>query len=314
MARKPRNTPGGYIYHVLNRSAGRIALFRNDADYVAFERVMLEAHRRVPLHILAWCLMKNHWHFVVRPRKDDEVTAFFRWLAHTHAMRWRVARNSVGWGHLYQGRFKAFPVQSGHHLREVCRYVERNALSAGAVKQAQDWRWGSLWVRCQHGRMEPADKLASMLKGEGVKKIGSLSQWVEYVNTRCVPVSVPRDHQAPKYCRFRQASRNHLHSALALFDHSTPSGVCTLFQGGVVHVSFLQPAAAIFLGPAPVSADCLRPGSFRHGLRPLSSPATEHSVEYLPPPQAAPYGQWFVPPSRRRPAPPAGRLIGQHPR
>ena len=182
MARKPRNTPGGYVYHVLNRSAGRIALFRNDADYAAFERVMLEAHQRVPLHILAWCLMKNHWHFVVRPRKDDEVTAFFRWLSHTHAMRCRVARNSVGWGHLYQGRFKAFPVQSGHHLREVCRYVERNALSAGAVKQAQDWRWGSLWVRCQHGRMEPADKLAAMLKGEGVKKIGSLSQWVEYVN------------------------------------------------------------------------------------------------------------------------------------
>jgi putative transposase len=69
MARKARNTPGVYIYHVLNRSAGRIALSRNEDDYAAFERVLLDAHGRIPLRILAWCLMKNHWHFVVWPPK-----------------------------------------------------------------------------------------------------------------------------------------------------------------------------------------------------------------------------------------------------
>jgi putative transposase len=192
MARKPRNTPCGYVYHVLNRSAGRITLFRNDEDYAAFERVMLEAHQRVPLRILAWCLMKNHWQFVVRPRKDDDLTAFFRWLAHTHAMRLRVARNTVGWGHLYQGRFKAFPVQSGHHVLEVCRYVERSAVAAGAVQQAQQWRWGSLWVRCQHGKMEQAGQLAALLQGDPVKSIGCLSRWVKYVNTAATKPDLQR--------------------------------------------------------------------------------------------------------------------------
>jgi putative transposase len=122
-------------------------LFRKPEDYGAFERIMVLAHQRAPLPILDWCIMKNHWHFVVRPKTDDQITQFFRWLTHTHAMRWRVSRRTVGWGHLYQGRFKAFPIQSDGHLLTVLRYVERNALTAGAVKHAEDWRGGSLWVR-----------------------------------------------------------------------------------------------------------------------------------------------------------------------
>src|SRR5262249_48064008 len=84
------------------------------------------------------------------PQTDGEVTDFFRWLAHTHAMRWRVAHRTVGYGHLYQGRFKSFPVQSDEHVLTVLRYVERNALGAGLVERAEQWRWGGLWARV-HG-------------------------------------------------------------------------------------------------------------------------------------------------------------------
>src|ERR1035437_5317402 len=91
MARKARVIRAGMFYHVLNRSAGRIALFRRDSDYAAFERIMVEAGRRFSLRIVDWCLMKNHWHFVVWPRKSQDLTDYFRWLTHTHAMRWRVA-------------------------------------------------------------------------------------------------------------------------------------------------------------------------------------------------------------------------------
>ena len=62
-------------------------------------------------------------------------------------MRWHVAHGTVGRGHLYQGRFKSFPVQEDEHFLTVCRYVERNALSARVVRRAEDWRWGSLWAR-----------------------------------------------------------------------------------------------------------------------------------------------------------------------
>jgi putative transposase len=145
--------PGGLVYHVLNRTVAGLPLFRKEGDYAAFERIMMEAHERHALRILAWCLMRNHWHFVVWPREEGEVTAYFRWLAHTHAMRWHVAHNTVGGGHLYQGRFKCFPIQQDEHFFTVCRYVERNALQAQVVKRAEDWRWGSLWAR-PHGNQE----------------------------------------------------------------------------------------------------------------------------------------------------------------
>jgi len=122
-------------------------LFRKDADFEAFQRVMIEAYPRHPIRILSYCLLSNHWHFVVWPAEDGQLTGFFRWLAHTHAMRWRVSHRNVGYGHLYQGRFKSFPVQSDEHLLTVLRYVERNPLAAGLVKKAQLWRWSSLWAR-----------------------------------------------------------------------------------------------------------------------------------------------------------------------
>ena len=138
------------MYHVLNRAVAGLPLFRKEADFEAFERIMIEAQALHPIRILAWCMMQNHWHFILWPREEGEVTAYMRWLAHTHAMRWHVAHGTVGRGHLYQGRFKAFPIQEDDHFLAACRYVERNALSAGAVQRAQDWRWGSLWAR-RHG-------------------------------------------------------------------------------------------------------------------------------------------------------------------
>ena len=89
MPRTARVAPGGFVYHVLNRSVGRMHMFRKDADFEAFERVMVEAHQRQPIRVLSYCVMSNHWHFVVWPEHDGQLTDFFRRLAHTHAVRWR---------------------------------------------------------------------------------------------------------------------------------------------------------------------------------------------------------------------------------
>ena len=201
MARKARYCPGGYVYHVLNRSVGRIALFRDEEDYAAFEQVMVEAYARVPLRIISWCLMKNHWHFVVWPRNDDQVTDFFRALAHTHAMRWRVAHRSVGWGPLYQGRFKAFPIQSGEHLRTVCRYVERNALSAGVVKRAEDWRWGSLWLRHQATGDEHSLAMRKMLSAGPQCRWPALEPWTSAVNAAQTKKELSQLEVSEKRCQ-----------------------------------------------------------------------------------------------------------------
>jgi len=147
MPRRPRIAPGGLAYHVLNRAVARLPLFRKPADYEAFERILAEALARHPTRLLAYCVMPNHWHFVLWPREDGELTAFIRWLTHTHVMRWHAHHHSSGTGHLYQGRFKAFPIERGAHLLTVCRYVERNALRANLVRRAELWRYHSLWRR-----------------------------------------------------------------------------------------------------------------------------------------------------------------------
>src|SRR5215212_2545783 len=147
MPRLKRICPGGMVFHCLNRSVARLTIFEKSADYDAFERVLEEARERIPLRILAYKVMPNHWHLVVWPQADTDVTEFLQWLTHTHTMRWHTHYHTSGTGHLYQGRFKAFPVEDDDHYFTVLRYVERNALRANLVERAEDWRWGSLWLR-----------------------------------------------------------------------------------------------------------------------------------------------------------------------
>ena len=135
------------VFHVLNRAVARHAIFQKDGDYEAFERVFAEALEKHPIRVLSYCLMPNHWHLVLWPAREGELTAFVRWLTHTHTMRWHAHYHSSGTGHLYQGRFKSFPIQADDHLYTVLRYVERNALRANLVAQAEAWRWSSLHLR-----------------------------------------------------------------------------------------------------------------------------------------------------------------------
>ena len=153
MGRAKRATDGGLIFHVLNRANARATIFKKPADYAAFERTLHEACGRVDLRVLSYCLMPNHWHFVLWPRRDGDLSRFMGWLTLTHTQRWHAHHHTTGTGHLYQGRFKSFPVQNAEHFLTVCRDVERNALRANLVDRAEDWRWCSLWHRQQQDEL-----------------------------------------------------------------------------------------------------------------------------------------------------------------
>jgi putative transposase len=147
MPRRARQVPGGFIYHVLNRAVARVPIFRAEKDRTAFELVLEEAHKRDPMRILAYCVMPNHWHLVLNPREDGELSRFMQWLTLTHVQRWRTSHNTVGYGPLYQGRFRSFAIQDDHHLLTVLRYVERNPVRAGLTADAGEWKWSSLCRR-----------------------------------------------------------------------------------------------------------------------------------------------------------------------
>jgi len=172
MPRHPRFSTGGYVFHVLNRGAGRQTLFDSDTDYDAFVALLEEARRQAPMRVLAYCVMPNHWHLVLWPETDFALSEYMHWLTVTHSVRWHAWRKTGGTGPVYQGRFKSFPVQEDDHFLALCRYVERNPLRAGLVTRAESWKWCSLWQR---------DRCAATVTlNSWPVPVGK--SWVEYVN------------------------------------------------------------------------------------------------------------------------------------
>jgi putative transposase len=151
---------GGLCCHVLNRGNGRAEVFHDEDDYAGFVELLPLACGRTRMRILGWCLMPNHFHLVVWPRADGDLAAWMHWLMTSHVRRHHRRHGTSG--HVWQGRFKSFPIQKRRPsasrramgvvegedpLWAVLRYVERNALRAKLVARAEDWAWSSLsWV------------------------------------------------------------------------------------------------------------------------------------------------------------------------
>lgn len=182
MPRPLRTTPGGFVYHVLNRANARREIFIKDGDYLAFERILAEMQQRIPMRILAWCLMPNHWHLVLWPLHDGDLSDYVRLVTLTHTQRWHAYRATAGTGHLYQGRFKSFVVQGDAHFLAVCRYVEANALRAKLVQRAEEWRWCSLW----RAHRQAADEPPRIEQWPVTRP----SHWAEYVNEAALTTEI----------------------------------------------------------------------------------------------------------------------------
>jgi putative transposase len=139
------------VYHVLNRGNGRMRLFHKARDYEAFERVLAEGMERYRVELFTYCIMPNHWHLVVRPGTAEALGRWMGWVGVTHVRRHQERYHSRGGGHLYQGRFKSFPVAEDAYFLALCRYVEANPLRAALAERAEEWPWSGLWQRWQGG-------------------------------------------------------------------------------------------------------------------------------------------------------------------
>ena len=145
MPRTARASAGNVVYHVINRGNARAEVFHKSDDFLAFEALLGPACERLPMRVLGYCLMPNHFHLVLHPRRDGDLSRFMQWLLTSHVRRYH--RHYQSCGHVWQGRFKAFPIQADEHLLTVLRYVERNPLRANLVRRAENWRWSSLhWL------------------------------------------------------------------------------------------------------------------------------------------------------------------------
>ena len=154
MPRTARASVADLCSHVMSRGNARATVFHDGSDYHTFIDLMRRAKKRLPMRVLAWCLMPNHFHLVLQPHRDGDLGRFMHWLLTAHVARHRSRYGTVG--RIWQGRFKAAPIQQDEHLAIVLRYVERNPLRAVLVDRAERWRWSSL-----RARVSGADPLLS---------------------------------------------------------------------------------------------------------------------------------------------------------
>jgi len=147
MPRVARVSAGDMVYHVINRSNGRVTLFHNKADYQHFEELLQEGVELIGMRILAYCVMPNHFHLILYPHNDGDMSEFMRWVTTTHVRQRRAMTETIGHGHLYQGAYKSFPVETERYLQQLMVYVEQNPLRAKLVSKAGEWPWSSLWRR-----------------------------------------------------------------------------------------------------------------------------------------------------------------------
>lgn len=128
----------------MNRGNGQAEVFHEAEDYESFLELVAAASARLPMRVLGYCVLPNHFHLVLRPHEDGDLSRWMQWLLTSQVRRHRRSYGSSG--HLWQGRFKAFPCQDDAHLLTLLRFVERNALQAGLSRRAESWPHGSLYA------------------------------------------------------------------------------------------------------------------------------------------------------------------------
>jgi putative transposase len=153
MPRTRRHTFAGTVYHVLNRGNDRARIFHSHKEYRGFLDLMEETTVKVPMRVVGYDVMPNHVHLLLWPEDDDGISCYMHRLTGTHALRLRFSNSTVGTGHVYQGRFKCFPVQTDAYYYTCLAYVEDNARRARLVRRAELWPWSSLCERIHGGRI-----------------------------------------------------------------------------------------------------------------------------------------------------------------
>ena len=140
---------------MLNRGNHRQMLFRHEEEFASFLEILSASVAKFEVTLWGYCLMGNHWHLVAEVRDIKELGRWMHWLCNRHVRRFHPANVSLGGGHLYQGRYKSFPIQDAGYLFNVLHYVEADPLRAKLVWRAQDWPWSSTSVvPVRHGMME----------------------------------------------------------------------------------------------------------------------------------------------------------------
>lgn len=141
----------GQYYHIYNRGASRGPLFFNPGNYEYCVRLVERYYGRYGACIIAYCLMPNHYHFLLRQETDQPLSRFINLMfnAYVQALNRQQARN----GTLFEGRFHSIWVDREEYLIQLCRYIHLNPVKAKLSARPEDWRYSNYleWIGRRSG-------------------------------------------------------------------------------------------------------------------------------------------------------------------
>ncbi|UCF62260.1 MAG: transposase [Anaerolineaceae bacterium] len=127
----------GQFYHIYNRGINKGKIFFSHENYIYCMRLIEKNSKRYLVTFIAYCLLPNHFHFLLKPEKDNKISQFMNSVfgSYTQAVNKQLARQ----GPLFQGRFRAVLVDREEYLIHLARYIHLNPVMAKLTNTAQDW-------------------------------------------------------------------------------------------------------------------------------------------------------------------------------
>lgn len=141
----------GQYYHLYNRGAGKAKIFFNDGNYQYLLRLVKEHYQKHGATIIAYCLMPNHYHFLLRQESEEPLSKFMQVLFNSYVQALNLQQGRTGT--LFEGRFKHKCVDKWEYLMVLCRYIHRNPVKAGLVTKPEDWAYSNYreWIGMRDG-------------------------------------------------------------------------------------------------------------------------------------------------------------------
>lgn len=193
MPRQARQLSESGLYHVMLRGVNRDAIFLEDADCERFLQALAEVKEASGCRVLAYCLMHNHVHLVLRAG-DEPIGAIVKRLGVRYAGWFNHKYGRVG--HLFQDRFKSLPVDDDAYLVTLLRYVWNNPVAAGLVAVPEDYRWSSRRLFGRHSTLVDDDEFRMLLPEDPLESFdGTAVRPLEEARTRSGPKSRYSDTQ-----------------------------------------------------------------------------------------------------------------------
>ncbi|MCI0581252.1 MAG: transposase [Chloroflexi bacterium] len=150
--KRPPYLPGRY-YHFYNRGAHRLAIFREDENFLFGLRQMKSYCRELELTPIAYCLMPNHYHLFIRQDGEEPAGLLPQRIFNSYSKAYNTRYGHAGT--LFESRFKAAPVEKENYLLHLCRYIHANPVKDGLVERPEQWPYSNYleWLGRRQGTL-----------------------------------------------------------------------------------------------------------------------------------------------------------------